>query len=795
MHNIVPQLPRIGLKTLALVLIEAAVVLTFATSNSQAQSLGGANWKQIGPAPMIIDADKGANGKGPDSGTVRDIAIDPRGPSDQTMYVATDNGGIWKTTDGGTTWSPKSDFMPSLNTGAVALDPGNPAIVYAGTGNRLSQNSLSRGVGIYKSVDGGDNWLPILGETLFKGVLINRIVLPAPNLLLVATSNGVYRSVDGGVNFAQITAGDVTDLDVDTVSATTVYASINGIGVFRSTDSGANFPPAPATGNGAGNLFSGSNGAPTPSGIILFAQSTLPDNSTMYMNVGGITGNMGIFKSTNKGANWSQITASTGDHESSLQGYMQSIGVDPQDPNRAYFGFRSLYMVTDGGNSGVTASNRIDLNLVHADQHALVFSPPGHRVGPAPTRFYNGTDGGIASNPDGGINNWSWLNGSDTTGVGGLATLLFRQIDIGRNSTGNNAYTYGVAQDLGIFSHVPGNPGNSWHCGVGADGWVVAVDPNDPKHAEASIAISNLLRTTNGTSWQLGASAMPFTKQPLYFDPNGGTVFALVSNQLLRSTDNGANFLAMQSFAPATNPLTAINMAKLDSKTIWLGESGGTVWHTSTANNGNGAVWVRTTIPGAPNQQVNGIAIDPTNVNQVVVVYSTGEVFMTMNNGGAWAQINGNLPISPLNSVVIDPNASPHSIIVANDSGVWQTSDYGATWGVLGAGLPNVQCTSLAIDSSAIPSLLRVGTYGRSAFELDYDRLYVDRQAPVAGQDGTREHPFRTVRQALNTPATGGTRYINILGGDYTESQNNVNNVTVNQACTLNAINGPSTIH
>ncbi|MEI6536780.1 MAG: hypothetical protein WCN98_15645, partial [Verrucomicrobiaceae bacterium] len=252
---------------------------------------------------------------------------------------------------------------------------------------------------------------------------------------------------------------------------------------------------------------------------------------------------------------------------------------------------------------------------------------------------------------------------------------------------------------------------------------------------------------------------------------------------------------AMQSFAPATNRLTAINMAKLDSKTIWLGESGGTVWHTSTANNGNGAVWVRTPIPGAPNQQVNGIAIDPTNVNQVVVVYSTGEVFMTMNNGGAWAQINGNLPISPLNSVVIDPNASPHSIIVANDSGVWQTSDYGATWGVLGAGLPTVQCTSLAIDSSAIPSLLRVGTYGRSAFELDYDRLYVDRQAPVAGQDGTREHPFRTVRQALNNPATGGTRYINILGGDYTESQNNVNNVTINQACTLNAINGPVTIH
>jgi hypothetical protein len=241
--------------------------------------------------------------------------------------------------------------------------------------------------------------------------------------------------------------------------------------------------------------------------------------------------------------------------------------------------------------------------------------------------------------------------------------------------------------------------------------------------------------------------------------------------------------------------ISSINMVKTDSNTIWLGMSDGTVQHTSTANNGTGATWTKTT-PSVSGNSVIGIAIDPSNTAQVVVIYNqAGQLFRTTNNGATWENISGNLPSLPLNSVVIDPNASPHSIIVSNAAGVWQTSDYGATWGVLGAGLPTVQCTSLAIDSSATPSLLRVGTYGRSAFELDYDRLYVDRQAPLAGQDGTREHPFLTVRQALNNQATGGTRYINILGGDYTESQNNVNNVTINQACTLNAINGPVTIH
>src|SRR5207248_4212871 len=113
-----------------------------------------------------------------------------------------------------------------------------------------------------------------------------------------------------------------------------------------------------------------------------------------------------------------------------------------------YFGGRSLFMTTNSGTSGLTAGNRIDLNKVHADQHALVFSPPSHRPGRAPTRLYNGTDGGIATNPDGGVNNWTLLNGS-ASGAGALATILFRQIDIGRGSTANNAYTYGAAQDNG----------------------------------------------------------------------------------------------------------------------------------------------------------------------------------------------------------------------------------------------------------------------------------------------------------------------------------------------------------
>ena len=107
-------------------------------------------------------------------------AIDPRGATDQTIYIATENGGIWKTLDGGTTWKPKTDFMPSNSMGAVALDPGNPSVVYAGTGFLIPQG-LFKGIGLYKSTDGGDSWT-VIGPSFLNGVAIVRNSAPPPRI-------------------------------------------------------------------------------------------------------------------------------------------------------------------------------------------------------------------------------------------------------------------------------------------------------------------------------------------------------------------------------------------------------------------------------------------------------------------------------------------------------------------------------------------------------------------------------------------------------------------------------------
>ena len=431
-----------------------------------------------------------------------------------------------------------------------------------------------------------------------------------------------------------------------------------------------------------------------------------------------------------------------------------------------------------------------------------------HRPGRAPTRLYNGTDGGIATNPDGGVNNWTLLNGS-ASGAGALATILFRQIDIGRGSTANNAYTYGAAQDNGLSSsHRSDSSFLGWHEGRAGDGTTVAVDPLDPDHALGDEDGNFRQATSGGDFGTNGGSGLPPpypTPAPapsspltqLYFDPNGRIAYAILGgpiggkvnqNKLYQTVDNGSNFSLMHAFTPNTSALSAINIAKVNSNTIWVGLNDGAVWHTSDANNGATSTWTNSPIAGAPSQQVSGIAVDPTNTTQVVVVYSGGSVFLTTNNGAKWDNITTTLSNSFNNAVVIDPNTSPHTIIVASDIGVKQTANQGATWEEVGEGLPHVYCTSLAIDPTAVPSLLRVGTYGRSAFELAYDRKYVDFRN--SGQDdGTREHPYRTVKQALAAGGNGAPRAVAIETGAYQESP-----ITIDQCTTFYARDGTVTI-
>ncbi|HEX9823650.1 MAG TPA: choice-of-anchor D domain-containing protein [Actinomycetota bacterium] len=709
----------------------------------------GAQWTQVGPGPIRVDADQIFMGTGPNAGEVLDLAIDPRNTTDRIIYVATNDGGIWKSTDGGASWEAKTDFLPSLSMGAVSLDPSNPSIVYAGSGNNFdgsggagSSTGFSRAAGLYRSVDMGETWTVLDPGAIFSGpqLGINRIVLPAPGVLLLATNGGVFRSVDGGTNFGDnapmfddgdpIINGNITDIDLDVTDPTRVYASRTGTGILVSTDSGATFPLA-------GNLFTALNGGPTSGLAYIALAQGVSDDQRMYATVGNPWN--GLYRSDDGGANWAKqdngVVAPIGADDAAADnggcqcGYDQTVGVDPQDADRVYIAFQELYLSTDGGATfGIPAISR---NLIHWDHHAITFSPSTHWSGGAPTDMYVGTDGGLHRTLDGGTT-WTSLNE-------GVATVLFKQIDMGRGSATNRAVTMGGTQDNGTLHDRTGYAGTDWHQGQNGDGGPVAIDPTDATNAYSHRNGTMKVTTDGGDTWSNTTAQPTGGAWRIAIDPNDvdtvwvGEATGIGFNgngDLWRSTDATATMTELVTF---TGNIRAIATSKLDSNVLWVGLSNGRVARSINATAAT-PTWSEFQLPGTTGR-VNGVAIDPTNTDMAVAVVGgfsnvappnrTEHVYLTTNGGTSWTDISGtdgqamtNLPDLPTHSVVIDAGTSPHSIIVSNDGNVFRSTDLGATWFRLGLGLPVVDARTLVMDDTAEPPILRVGTYGRSTFEL-----------------------------------------------------------------------------
>lgn len=740
-------------------------------------------WTPIGPAGIVIDQDQIYQGLGPVSGEVTAIAIDPTGAADDKLYVATNDGGIWSISQGLTLKAPATDAMKSLSMGAVAIDPGSNITVYAGTGNLFDGgDQFTRAVGIYKSTDGAGTWSIVDGGTLgtlfadpgdpgakVPAMGINRIILPAPNVLLVATNRGLFRSIDGGQNFGAnapkfddgkpITVGtstkdNISGLVLDTKTPTTLCACVSGKGIFQSTDGGQTFPTSLFRPD---NVFDahGALAYPAPFTDLVFAQSTkstagAANNSTLYTSVqysppNGSPVYRGLYRSVDSGASWivRPMAKTAADRDGAGQtNYDLTLGVDPQDPASIYLGFQELWASADGGGAfGALAASD---TKIHWDQHAIAFSPGGHWA-PAhpPTRLYDGSDGGIATSPDGS----AWDNSLNA----GIATNLFVGIDIGRGNAANNVYTYGGCQDTGTSGHRDGDAPNEWHSGSNGDGGPVAVDPADPKRVYGSATGGFILSTDGGNTWTHGPTKGGAVPPPVgqnlvprdlndittwtyrvVVDPSQNqNVYVTIWAGLYQSKDRGGHFNLLKTFS---QNILCVTIAPHDSNRLWVGLSDGTV-HMSSDGGGkwDQGSFNKNTGGAGP---ATGIALDPADAagNRVVVVHAghssinvrfrTRHVFKTEDSGNNWEDISGkdditvpgNLPDLPLHSAVIDSRTAPSTIVVATDGGVMRSTDLGISWQVMGVGLPTVDCTSLAFDSQT--GLLRVGTYGRSCWEF-----------------------------------------------------------------------------
>jgi photosystem II stability/assembly factor-like uncharacterized protein len=714
-----------------------------------AQLTNSSTWDLEGPAPSIVNAAISQNGQlpGPNAGAIFDIAIDPGGTTDQMIYVVSEEGGIWKTTNQGITWFPLTDTLPTLSFAAIALDPNNSQNIYAGTGNNFvwwesfNKNGKNyKAVGIYISTNGGNSWTLTQGSSALYGININKIIVPSKDVLLVASSAGLFRSTNGGNSYQPITLGgnnnlNISDLDMQEGNPNNIWASVAGGGIYYSTNQGQSF------GN---NLWTLTNGGPT-SGYSFISMAASANGQTLYANA-ELDPGVGVWKSTNGGQSWTNITSNAVNNGQNVPswrqvnncqcGYDQTMGVDPSDANRVYMGFQDLWLSTDGGTSWRDVSyldTTYQTEQMHVDHHALRFSPTTHRVAGQPVGIWVGNDGGIWNSTNSGI---AWMNQNQgTCADSSLATQLFYHIDIGRG-VGNNGWTYGGIQDNGTSVGNPTvtSPGwtQSWNEWLGGDGDFVATDWQNPQIAYGSWGVpyyTNNGGVSNNYPNISCSSGSPGNYSIMRVGPQNRAVYLAgscgPSPTLFVSNDQGQTYQDLYSFGSS---ISSIAVSLSDSNLFYVSCSDGSIKKMNYSNGGVSFVST-STIPNTPNTSPQ-LAINPANSQMVVAVYSgysgvnypSRHVFLTLNGGTSWTDISGfirdaSVPDMAIYAAVIDPNTTPNSILIASDFGVMRSFDYGLTWHVVGGNLPNTHVLDLALDPLVNPSLVKVGTYGRSAWK------------------------------------------------------------------------------
>ncbi len=737
-----------------------------ALSSSAVTSLTGTVWTPIGPSPIT-------QGTSQVNGRVSSIAVNPNNPN--VIYQGSSGGGVWRTNNGGTTWTPLTDQQSTLGTGepsAIAIDPSDTNTIYVGTSGRFVLN-ISKG--ILKSTDGGGSWI-VLGsdfpagntgnaDDLFAGQNINVIIVdPAnSNTLYLGASNGLFRSTDGGRNWTAGTngGGDARSLVLDTTSPVgnrRLYAGISFSGVRQSTNGGQTWTQIL---NSATPAVAAALPANSGIGQVLvdLAPPTSPANpagiQVMYATMQGfctvsgcgVSDPLGLFRSTDQGATWNRQT-STGIPTNTQGGYSFSMSVDPASPGDGsndiiYLGAVGAAKSTDSGNNFSAVGPGI-----HVDSHSTwVFA---RQPSPTPSTVLTGNDGGIWKSTDGGAT-WSGTGGpAPTINAGGLQTSLFYNMDVKKDATAS--VTEGALQDNGV----PRTTGSmAWTDTKGGDGFSIAFDPINlstayhtsgfysqgscvpPPVIPCSIMFQS---TTSGSTWIDGCSGwfsqtIPTSEQdcvtavpgthPIKVDPTDGNYVYYGGVQDLWQTTNGMG----SSFRMISNGFgrpNSVDIAQGNPNNVVVGFNG-QVWvstnaKASTVGPPTGVTFTNIT-RNLPNRGVSRVAFDP---NDPTVIYAVlggfgtaaqpQNVFGTTIGGTTWTDISPPVNV-PVNAIALDGTPGPTTIYIGNDLGVMRSVDDGANWAVLDdVHFPNVPVTDLAINTQA--GVLRAATFGRGAFEL-----------------------------------------------------------------------------
>ncbi|HLJ97812.1 MAG TPA: PKD domain-containing protein [Gemmataceae bacterium] len=713
--------------------------------------LAPAAWNPIGPGPILGGQTPGND---PVSGRIATLVADPTDAN--TVYIGAAGGGVWKTSNGGTTWTPLTDTQSTLFMGSLAILPGsdiNHRILYAGTGEANFSGDSSYGRGVLVSRDSGATWT-LTGNSVFNQRSIGSVVIDPTdttgdtayaavsgnptNGATFAGNYGIWKTMDGGANWTNTTANIVspffspfTSLVMDPGNHSVLYAAVgttNGStanGVYETTNGGTTWTPLTGFPGGTGT------------GRIVLTLADVGASTTLYASVSdpksATFGNtLEILKSTDGGTTWNPVMAESPQSTNYVnymagQGwYDQTLILDPSDPtgNTVYAeGQVPLLKTTDGGMTWTDISAGADGHGPHTDHHGIGFDHNG--------RLLDGNDGGIWRLDSATVGNihWTDLNGN-------LQITQFYGIALHPT---NATSAFGGSQDNGTEVY---SGSQSWKFVLGGDGAFVHVDPNHPQHVYAvfqSTVSGFFLRSDDGGSTfhakvsgiQGAASAPFFTHYAL--DPANSNRLVLGTDFVSETLNNGDSWSPIGSpnvsgFNPAGKPIGAI--ATLGN-VVYAATSDGHVWTTTN----DGGSWTQsnpiasfTRIFNANFNPYFDLEVDPGDSTGETAYIVTSEfseaidgttsghnhVFRTTNAGGSWTDISGNLPDLPTWSIAIDHANS--TLYIGNDNGVYVSTDGGNSWSVFGTGMPNVQVISLQYNAGL--HLLGAGTHGRGMFEI-----------------------------------------------------------------------------
>ena len=630
-----------------------------------------------------------------------------------TIYIGSPSGGIWRTTDAGGTWTPLGDYNPVLGVSdIVAYRPGSgPDVLYIATGDRDGGSMWSLGggqyndnnsVGILKSTDGGSSWSTTgLTFTASQQRTVNRLlILPGDNnTLYAATSAGLYKTTDGGTTWNQIVTTVFIDMEFKPGTPSVMYASNKNGDVYLSTNGGTTWLKTLSTTDYRTEI------AVTPA-----------DPTVVYAVIANSSGGLAtIYKSANSGSSYTSVFSGAttnilnGDCNSTTAGgqgsYDLCIAADPTNANVVYIGGVNTWKSTTGGISwsictAWTSGLGCGVPEVHADKHCLVFQN-GTSV------LLEGNDGGLYKTTNGGTS-YSYI------GSGVATSQIYK---IGLSQTAGNEYMSGL-QDNGTKECTSGN----WQDVIGGDGFECVIDYTNVNNRYGEYVNGDIKRSTDhGTTWtniSTGLTGSGAWCTPFALDPAVNTTIYVGYQDVFKSINQGTTWTKLSNWGG--DALQSLTVAPSNSNYIYAATL--SILY-GTTNGGSTWLDITGTLPVA-SCNITYVSVkndDPNTIWVSLGEYNATKVFQTTNGGATWNDISAGLPSIPVMCVIQNKLKSPViELYAGTDVGVY-VKNGSSPWTLFSTGLPNVVVAELEIfyGNGLAPDKLRAGTFGRGLWESD----------------------------------------------------------------------------